>query len=92
MTMILFAIGLTILNLGILLALFTVYFQSYRRIKANMTLGLTLFAGIFILEKVIAIYFLLTMMHLDSLLGLPMFILEILEVIAFGILLKVAIQ
>ena len=92
MAMMTFAIGITILNLILILILFGVYLQNYLKIKASINLGLLLFASVFIAQKLTAVYMLFSMMDHSSLLGTPMFILEILEFFAFSSLLWITIK
>lgn len=87
MTMMELAITVTGLNLVILTVLFSLYLSSYRKIRANFTMGLLIFTGIFMVQKLVSLYLLVTMMYLDSLLGMPMFILEVLEALSFSVLL-----
>lgn len=51
-------IAIIIANIGILLGLLHVYIRSYRQIKIGFTIGLILFASIFLLKSIFELTFL----------------------------------
>ncbi|GEM_PF-3906949 len=46
---------LTLVNLGLLLALFLIFLKMWRQTRSTFSAGLTLFAGVFLLKQVVAI-------------------------------------
>ncbi len=86
------AIGITFLNLSLLLALLGVYYQNYRRIQASINLGLLIFAGVFVVQKLVALYLLFSMMDFQALIGMPMFVLEVIETFAFAAILWISLR
>ena len=76
----------TILLLGLLF----VYYKSLKKIKSNFTIGLFIFALLFLIQNLISLYYFITMMNYYA----PevekhVFILTLLQMIGFGILLKI---
>jgi len=56
------SILLTVANIVLLAVLFVIYFRNYINLKSKFTLGLTLFAGIFLLRDVsLAVYHMMTL-------------------------------
>ncbi|MHA2169941.1 MAG: hypothetical protein ACXAB7_08615 [Candidatus Kariarchaeaceae archaeon] len=92
MAMLSFAIGITAVNLLLLLILLRVYIQNYVKIRANINLGLIIFASVFAIQKATAIILFLTMMDHDSVVGVPMLILEILEFFGFSSLFWITVK
>ena len=56
----LISVALTCANIGLLSALFAVYLRNYMHLKTGFTLGLTLFAGIFLVRDIWLAYYHLT--------------------------------
>jgi heme exporter protein D len=49
------AVGLAVVNLGLLLVVGTVWLRNYRTFRTNLLLGLLLFAGVLAMENLVAI-------------------------------------
>lgn len=81
------AIIIELLNIGLLSGLLYLYIKSYRQIKIGFTVGLILFALMLLIKSITTIGFLIV--DTDSLIGHPVYIGGIIEVIALTILLKV---
>ncbi|MHA1916675.1 MAG: hypothetical protein ACW97V_20190 [Promethearchaeota archaeon] len=81
------AVGMNVINIALLGVLLVVYVKNYMEMKAQFSLGLILFAGTLVLNKLLTIFFIvITMMdHADEL-GIPLLILETLQLFAFSIL------
>lgn len=78
---------LTVINLILILFLLVVYIKNYSKIKSPFTLGLFMFALIFLLQNILYLYFNFTMMSLYTMESeIFVFILTILQTIAFTIL------
>jgi len=56
-------IGLAIVNIFLLSAIMSEYWQSYKRMRAEYTLFSMLFAGLFLLQYVVGAYLYFTSMH-----------------------------
>ena len=56
-TTIMIATGLSVLNMGLLIALTGVWVNNYRTFESSLTLGLIAFGGVLLLENALAIYF-----------------------------------
>jgi hypothetical protein len=82
----------SIVNVAILVMLFAVYANIYRKIRATFTIGLLVFAGMLLLHNVIAIYGYFAMAPLYSNDLLPYFLgIHIAELAGLIALLKVAV-
>lgn len=93
MAMMMYASIFTAINVVMLLALLLVYVQNYREIKASFSLGLIIFAAVFLLQKVVTLYMsIFLMFDFGETVGMYMFILEILETIAFSVLLWITMR
>ena len=84
--------NITILLTGIstllLIALLYVYIKNLKNIKSKFTMWLFIFAVLFLVQNIISLYFFLTMMdYYAPQVGIHVFILTLLQVIAFLILL-----
>ena len=80
---------LTSLSAIILAALLYVYIKNLRKIKSNFTLGLLIFALLFLIQNIVSLYFYLTMMDYYVLaVELHVFIFTLLQTIGFAVLLK----
>ncbi len=75
------------INIALIFGLLYVYIRNMVKIKSGFTLGLVLFAGLFLLHNILVFYFSITMMPLYSE-GVTPFMLgfTILQGVAFGIL------
>ena len=81
---------LTMISIVILIILLSIYFNNLRKIKSKFTIGLLLFALLFLIEKLISIYFYITMMDFYSPQVTPhVFTISIIQSIALLILLKI---
>ena len=53
---ILFAIAISIVNALLSLALLSIYYKNYTKMKSKFSLGLLFFAGFFVLQGLVAAY------------------------------------
>ena len=73
-----------------LLGLLYVYSKNLKAIKSKFTIGLFVFALLFLLQNIVSFYFYITMMdYYAPQVGFHVFILALLQTIAFLILLKI---
>ena len=80
---------LTAISTLILAALLHVYIKNLRKIKSSFTIGLMIFAILFLLQNIVSLYFYLTMMdYYVPAVELHVFIFTLLPTIGFAILLK----
>ena len=80
---------LTAISTLILAALLHVYIKNLRKIKSSFTIGLMIFAILFLLQNIVSLYFYLTMMdYYVPAVELHVFIFTLLQTIGFAILLK----
>ena len=80
---------LAALSALILAALLHIYIKNLRKIKSGFTAGLAIFAGLFLLQNIVSLYFYLTMMdYYVPKVELHVFILTLLQTIGFAVLLK----
>ena len=81
---------LTSISTLLLLGLLYVYYNNLRKIKSKFTIGLFIFAILFLIQNIVSLYFYLTMMdYYASQVEVHVFILTLLQTIAFLILLKI---
>ncbi len=81
---------LTVISTLLLLGLLYVYYNNIKKIKSKFTIGLFAFALLFLLQNIISLYFYLTMMqYYAPQVETHVFILTMLQTIAFLILLKI---
>jgi hypothetical protein len=76
-----------LINIGLLTGLLYLYIKSYRQIKIGFTIGLILFALMLLIKSILTIVFIIV--DADALIGRPVYIGGIIELIALTILLKV---
>lgn len=81
------AISIEIANIGLLSGLLYLYIKSYRQIKIGFTVGLILFASIFLIRSILTIAFLVV--DIDLLTGRQALLSGAIEFIALAILLKI---
>ena len=82
---------LTIISILALGGLLHIYIKSLRKIKSKFTIGLLVFALLFLLQNFISLYFYLTMMdYYAPEVEVHVFALALLQAIAFLILLKIS--
>ena len=76
-----------ILNLFLIVSLLYVYLKNLVKFKSSFTFGLFIFAFLFLVQNVIALYFLFTMMpYYSQGVEVYAFVFSILQTIAFSIL------
>ena len=81
---------LTIVSVVILGMLLHIYIKSLKKIKSKFTISLLVFALLFLLQNLISLYYYLTMMkYYSPEVEVHVFILTLLQTIAFSILLKI---
>jgi len=74
----------------LLIALLFVYIKNLQKIRSNFTIGLFIFAALFLLQNIVSLYFYLTMMdYYAADVAVHVFILTLLETIAFLVLLVI---
>jgi hypothetical protein len=81
------AVIIEIANIGLLTGLLYLYTKSYRQIKIGFTIGLIIFALLLLIKSIFTIGFLIV--DSDALIGRPIYIGGIIELIALAILLKI---
>jgi hypothetical protein len=81
------AIAIEFGNILLLSGLLYLYIKSYKEIKIGFTTGLILFASLLLIKSVVSIVFLFA--DPDILIGRPVYIGGIIELIALAILLKI---
>ena len=80
---------LTAVSILILAAMLHVYIRNLRKIKSNFTLGLLIFALLFLIQNIVSLYFYFTMMdYYVPAVELHVFIFTLLQTIGFAVLLK----
>ncbi len=78
---------LTAANAVMLLALLFVYWKSVQKVRSGFTYGLALFALLFLLQSLASLYFYATNMpYYANMVELHVFILTILQAIAFAVM------
>ena len=81
---------LTAISISALGGLLHIYIRNLRNIKSKFTIGLFIFALLFLLQNLVSLYFYLTMMeYYAPEVEIHVFILTLLQTIAFLILLKI---
>jgi hypothetical protein len=81
---------LTILSTLMLLGLLYVYSKNLKQIKSKFTIGLFIFAFLFLIQNLVSLYFYFTMIQYYSpQVDFHVFIFSLLQTIAFLILLKI---
>ena len=74
----------------LLSGLLYVYYKNLRKIKSKFTIGLFVFALLFLIQNLVSLYYYLTMMkYYTPEVEVHVFILTLLQTIAFLILLKI---
>ena len=82
--------ALTIVSIIALLGLIYVYSRSLKAIKSKFTIGLLVFASLFLLQNIISLYYYFAMMeYYVPKVENHMLILNVLQTLAFLILLKI---
>ena len=81
---------LTGISTILLLGLVYVYYKNLRKIKSNFTIGLLIFAILFMIQNIVSLYYFITMMdYYVPEFETHVFIFTLLQTIGFGILLKI---
>ena len=82
--------GLTGISTLLLLGLLYVYSKNLKTIRSKFTIGLFLFALMFLLQNMVSLYYYITMMkYYAPEVEIHVFILTLLQTIGFMILLKI---
>ena len=81
------AVIIEIANIGLLTGLLYLYTKSYRQIKIGFTIGLIIFALLLLIKSIFTIGFLIV--DSETLIGRPIYIGGIIELVALSILLKI---
>jgi hypothetical protein len=85
--------GIALVNVALLVSLFTIYAKLYKNTKASFTIGLMFFAGMLMLHNIIAVYSYFTMGSLYSMVLLPFFVvIHLAELTGIAVLLKVTLS
>ena len=81
---------LTLVSIVMLLLLIYVYYKNIKKIKSSFTIGLLIFAVLFLIQNLVSIYYYLTMMdYYVPAVEKHVFIFTLLQTIGFAILLKI---
>lgn len=81
---------LTGISTILLVLLNHVYIKSLRKIKSKFTIGLLIFAFLFLMQNIVSLYFYFTMMdYYVPAVEMHVFILTLLQTLAFSVLLKI---
>jgi hypothetical protein len=79
--------ALTGLNILLIAGLLFVYVRNLIKIRSNFTVGLIIFAGLFLVQNAVSFYFFITMMpYYAHGLEVHVFVLTLLQTVAFGIM------
>ena len=82
--------ALTGISTLLLLGLLYIYYKNLKKIKSNFTLGLFIFALLFLVQNLVSLYYFITMMkYYAPEVEIHVFILTLLQAIGFAILLKI---
>ncbi len=74
----------------LLLALLYVYTKNLRKIKSKFTIGLFIFALLFLIQNLVSLFYFITMMdYYSAEVEAHVFILTLLQAIGFAVLLKI---
>ena len=81
---------LTGISTLLLLGLLYIYYKNLKKIKSNFTIGLFIFALLFLVQNLVSLYYYITMMkYYAPEVEIHVFILTLLQAIGFAILLKI---
>ncbi|MBI2110727.1 hypothetical protein HYT51_03020 [Candidatus Woesearchaeota archaeon] len=84
---------LTSLSTIILIVLSFFYFKNMQKVKSKFTLGLLLFALLFLIQNLVSLYFYFTMMNYYAPeVSIHVFVLSLLQLLAFLLLLKLTLE
>ncbi len=83
--------ALTLANIVLLLALMVVYGKNWTRMRSMFTAGLLVFTIAFLLQYVTSFYFYVTNMdYYVDMVSMHVFVLTLLQTVAFGVLNKLS--
>ena len=78
------------ISIVLLIVLLHIYYKNLKKIKSRFTLGLFIFAALFLLQNLVSIYFYFAMMNYYAAeVTAHVFIFTLLQAIAFLVLLKI---
>ena len=81
---------LTGISILLLLGMLYVYYKNFRTARSKFTIGLFIFAVLFLIQSLVSLYYYITMMdYYAPDVEVHAFILTLLQTIAFAILLKI---
>ena len=81
---------LTGISTLLLLGLLYTYYKNLKKIKSNFTIGLFIFALLFLIQNLVSLYYFITMMkYYAPEVEAHVFILTLLQAIGFAVLLKI---
>ena len=81
---------LTGISTLLLLGLLYTYYKNLKKIKSNFTVGLFIFALLFLIQNLVSLYYFITMMkYYAPEVEVHVFILTLLQAIGFAVLLKI---
>ncbi len=81
---------LTFVSILALLGLMHVYYRNLRQIKSKFTIGLMIFAALFLAQNIVSLYFYFTMMdYYVPAVEMHVFILTLLQTLGFLVMLKI---
>ncbi len=82
--------ALTGISTLLLLGLLYVYYKNLKHIKSKFTIGLFIFALLFLIQNLVSLYYFITMMaYYSAEVEVHVFILTLLQAIGFAVLLKI---
>ena len=81
---------LTLLSIVLLVALLVIYSKNMRSLRSSFTVGLFVFALLFLIQNVVSAYYYWTMMsYYAPEVEIQVFVLSLLQTAAFGLLLYI---
>ena len=87
------SIGINWVSIIMLAILLIVYITNYKKYKSGFTIGLVIFAGLLLLQNVLQVYFYTTSMQAyPPIVEQSTFIFEVIEIIAYGVILWVTLR
>lgn len=87
------SIGINWISIIMLAILLVVYIMNYKKYKSGFTIGLVIFAGLLLLQNVLQVYFYTTSMQAyPPIVEQSTFIFEVIEIIAYGVILWVTLR
>ena len=81
---------LTVVSILMLLLLVYIYYKNLKKIKSSFTIGLLIFAVLFLVQNLVSVYYYVTMMdYYVPAVEKHVFIFTLLQTIGFAVLLKI---